>query len=490
MAQIADLDIRFPPANPFNDIGYSGGSPSTGAMLPEILDGESWWWIKSDNAADVREIIFFGRTKSGELAQEKIDLSGTTEVVMETKFSRLTWVKVNIVSVADTVSFGRVLRSGIKSKVMFTLDPNLSFVTIPFKDSKPDDVVEKSRYEKIHFKNNQAQDFTGMSVVVNDAGSIGGSIQIGTEAVVDSTTKVENRLQAPSGIVFADIGTPVSPQDIVTGESFPIWIRQTLPSKARIARVDAIAKLEVEGTEGTPPVDVFLDTFTDANGTKLWLHTCDTGGAWKNDVGGTWFEVQTNQAAHGAHVGIRECHTGAAAAKVPLAGYEFFCDVIRTTSNVISEHGFMFCMDDLTPFGFLFCFIEYNDANTVSFEVRRQDSGGQYDAAIVNASMPLTNGQAMRIGVTMVTGTSGIVWSEPAGGGARTIQLNPWILAVDYVIPTHDRMGLKIWNPSSSGRWDNLTMHDPGSSAPVSGDYEFLVEPAIDVYQEEAQLNA
>ncbi len=256
---ITGLDFMFSVNNPVNDIAFSGGAVSTGIIFdgeyiigcnPTLKDNESWWWIKSDNVLDDREVTLYGKTQSGALRQDKLTLNGTDYIISKLELSRITMASVNQVSATDEITIGRALRTGIKPTALIDIPKNFTFRSIPFKNSRSDEIEQVVRYEKMHFRNGSSEDFVGLVAVMNVEGTIDGTLQIATEPTVNTTDLIENRLQVPSGITFVDAGVPLAlPTPLIPGDAATIWIKQTLGAGQVIQVCDALAKINVDGSQ-------------------------------------------------------------------------------------------------------------------------------------------------------------------------------------------------------------------------------------------------
>lgn len=239
----------------------------------------------------------------------------------------------------------------------------------------------------------------------------------------------------------------------------------------------------------------FQDTFTDSENTDLHLHTADfpaTEG-WQS-TGGNLMEIQGNEA-----VNIWQGSGQYAAQTDGTVGISFevddelYLDVEREETTDGYQQGFIVLGNGATNYVALF--IENIDATHVGF------GGVQFgQSAALDADDPLmptialAPGSKIRLGCRIVDGTHIEVWTEPAGGGKRTVHfldatLNTdanghWVLAVDW-LSASDRTGLYTTAygvPSNpSGNKDNLTVQATAEAKPYLAEVPTGIRGELDV---------
>jgi len=239
------------------------------------------------------------------------------------------------------------------------------------------------------------------------------------------------------------------------------------------------------GTDWSPCVPApgavtkFQDTFTDANGTVLDVHSADfpVGEGWQS-AGGNLMDIQSDEVVNNWNgSGNYVAQTDGAVGIAYAIGDEVFADVEREEATDGYGQGFAFFGDGANNYVVLW--IENINATDIGFGGYRF-TGGFVDHLDADdplmPTIPLAPGSKIRLGITIIDGTHIEVWTEPVGGGTRTVHflvatLNTdanghWVLTSDLI--ANDRVGLftRAFGAPSNGRCnkDNLTVQTPAGT--------------------------
>ena len=225
------------------------------------------------------------------------------------------------------------------------------------------------------------------------------------------------------------------------------------------------AAVNITWDQGASTTTKFVDTFTATNGVALDDHTADTPATegWQAS-GGNLSDIQGNRAVNNWDgSAIVRAQTDGTVGVVFAGGDEVFADIYRPDTANDRKNGFIF-LGDGSDDG-LEVFLHSTDTTEAKISVNRRDTPGDNDQDDYTGPYTWTSGAAVRLGVTIVSGTSFAVWIEPAGGGTRTA-IATWTTTDNYLDGSHNRVGKfhQTFGAPSNGvlGCDNLTVQTPG----------------------------
>jgi hypothetical protein len=206
------------------------------------------------------------------------------------------------------------------------------------------------------------------------------------------------------------------------------------------------------------------DTFTDPDGTNIVSHVAETGQSWTLDGGFTnkiKIEGNTAQLASGADGNNWRI---AIASDVADDHFEISTDYTRGSLDVNGDYAqleFLAGSGSNPPADRVYVALTRASATSVQVRLLRTQGFSFAQSIILNSSFSLATGGSIRIGAT-ITGLSVQVWSEPAGGGARTNIGNAVTLTSDYRDGAHKRVAFNFVGAQAFGagspRIDNFTV--------------------------------
>lgn len=230
----------------------------------------------------------------------------------------------------------------------------------------------------------------------------------------------------------------------------------------------------------------FQDQFTGAGPVTLDTTTPDlpVGEGWQT-TGGNLMRVLNNELVNGwGGVGDVFCHSDGVVGVTLAVGDECFADVQRWDDVFVfgSRAGFGFLGDGANDL--LFVFMRSIDGtDQVVFGAERKATAGTFNAlAGTYVAMPritLADKAWIRLGITIISTTTFEFWTEPVGGGARTVYVlddnlittenGYWKISADYFDASHDRavahMQARGATSINGVKRDNLTYQTPGGPA-------------------------
>jgi len=211
---------------------------------------------------------------------------------------------------------------------------------------------------------------------------------------------------------------------------------------------------------------VFEDTFTDTNGVDLDDHTSDTPASKWQASGGNLAEVQSNKAVdiNGQSSTITMKHSAAIADGV-ASQFELYVDVTRGAGVTVTNATFNLLFQADSAASSEYCYVGFNvnvTTSIVSILRDRIQAGASKDlGAITNSFASLAAGSSIRLGVT-INGLNVTAWTEPVGGGTRTIH-GSWTwttVGFDVTDGSHEHLGIQYDQPGAAGAhdwsWDNI----------------------------------
>ncbi len=228
----------------------------------------------------------------------------------------------------------------------------------------------------------------------------------------------------------------------------------------------------------------FRDTFTDVNGTYLNAHSIDfpVGESYLT-AGGNLIRIESNIMVNGwGGVGDVFGQSDGLGGGVAYAiNDECFADVQRWDDVFVfgSKAGFSILGDGGNEH--LFVYLRSLDAtDQVVFGAIRYALAGTFDTltgnAILMPRITMADKVWLRLGVNIIDGTHFEFWTEPPGGGARTVyvlddglgttEFGYWKVGVDYLDASHQR-AVAMMHARGAGSIgfvgrDNLTIQEGG----------------------------
>ncbi len=220
----ADLIPYSPASVPEDDTSLTGGAIDllTSSELVQ-LTGNSVCAVISDGA-DTRTVTITGRVPAGDIQTDAIVLNGTSEVVGPKTFERILKVVMSAGDGSRTV----LVKEGSGGATKCTFEPNKTKRHILFYNSASE-ASQVIRYEKLFWKNTHGS-LTLSEATMELTADPAAKIEMGVAASKDDTATIANRKAVPGGISFVDdnVQQNVPNQELLTGETIGVWIKQTL----------------------------------------------------------------------------------------------------------------------------------------------------------------------------------------------------------------------------------------------------------------------
>jgi hypothetical protein len=212
------------------------------------------------------------------------------------------------------------------------------------------------------------------------------------------------------------------------------------------------------------PTVLFLDTFTDADGTNIVAHTAETGQGYSLSGGYTdKIKIQSNTArlASGNDLGNWRM---AVTSNIADDLFDIWADYKRGSADVLGDYGqleFLAQSGANPPQDRVYIALTRESSSTVQIRLVRTKSFSIAQSVILQSGFALSTGATIRIGAT-VSGLSVQAWSEPAGGGTRTNIGSAVTLTADYRDGAHQRVAFNFIGAQAAGSGspsiDNFTV--------------------------------
>jgi hypothetical protein len=222
---LSELVLYGPANHPQNDTDVSGGAIDT-AKQPDDFNGIGGGdqIALVSNGTDSRVVTLKGRSVTGTIITENVQLASTAEVLSTNVFDRL-------LTITTTLSTTRTItvRLGPSGSTITTIPPNITFAGVNFIDSASEPAAV-SRYEKVFWRNNNAS-LSLLNAQVTLTEDPRARIRIALATAKSDTGSVTNRRTSP-GLTFSDDGVALGVPGgfLGPGEAIGVWIEQTLPA--------------------------------------------------------------------------------------------------------------------------------------------------------------------------------------------------------------------------------------------------------------------
>lgn len=224
---IAAADLKaYQAANHAEDDSATQGGAIATAGIVEFTDIAAVDNVEVlSDGADTRTVTLTGRTSTGAITSEVINLNGTTPVSSVNTYERILKAVLSASDGARTVT----LRRATGDTLIATLPPTVTSVRRLFYDSFSDPSVQKIRYEKFFLKNTHGTLQLNAAAVKLTADP-SATIRIGCAPSKGDSATVANRLAAPASVVFVDdnVSQSVPTGALAPGESIGVWAEMTL----------------------------------------------------------------------------------------------------------------------------------------------------------------------------------------------------------------------------------------------------------------------
>lgn len=216
-----------------------------------------------------------------------------------------------------------------------------------------------------------------------------------------------------------------------------------------------------------------LETATHANGTAVAGTSADSGfGLWEAGIGCFALSasyqgnrIQRTGNGSGGMTLHRFNNTG-----LDMTGTELFFDSTRP-ADIANDKAGLFARGDGSQFNAAVatrgCFFYYERTNgaTVQLVWFGPDNAGTTQSVTVQTGIAFAAAGRLRIGMTMTdtgSGTSFQLWTEPVGGGTRTLQGSPVVVDAAHDLHGQSYCGAVVNLGVTSGQeWDNITLKNP-----------------------------
>ena len=214
-----------------------------------------------------------------------------------------------------------------------------------------------------------------------------------------------------------------------------------------------------------------LDTFTDTDFVDLDNHAWDTGGDWKGgaDWGPGRDEIFGNEAREILGAFSAGNYRAGSNGHTPAVGMEAFADLIRDPNGAGLGFNLLVAASGYPVNEYYTWGMQMFDATKVDYEFWRESGSGANEPFTV-FQQPLADGEGLRFGMTFVTDTTINLWTEPKGGGTRTVHKYGHTVGVSYLDASHQKLGWRKTTAIGSQHGiDNITLQTPTVKTPVLG---------------------
>lgn len=224
-----------------SDSGSQGGAidatvrvvPDSATLFNTLNDKVK---IVSSNAGDNSQTVAItGRSASGSIVSETLNLNGTTVVSGTVTYERLLKVVISA-SHAGTVS----IKVFTDLTVIAALETGVLTMRRPFYDVSADVTGGSSRdyFEKIFVKNNHGS-LSLLGMQIKEQADPSGNITFAVEDAVDDNGTSTDRRTAPTGITgdgFSSSDKSIPGTDLASGSKIAVWLKLTLAAGTAAAK--------------------------------------------------------------------------------------------------------------------------------------------------------------------------------------------------------------------------------------------------------------
>lgn len=223
---------------PEADTTTSGGAiDTTTKLLFTDIAATDQVTVISSNAGDTTQTVtVYGRSASGAIVSEVLNLNGTVRVTGATAFERILKVVVNAAH-SGTITVTR--DDSPTFTAIGTLETGILTLRRMFYNSSSDASGGSTRnyYEKGFVKNTNGTNALLSATIAQQADPTG-LITFDLEDAVNDNNSVANRLAAPSGMLgsFDDTTKNVPGTDLAAGAAIGVWFKLTLTAGLAAAK--------------------------------------------------------------------------------------------------------------------------------------------------------------------------------------------------------------------------------------------------------------
>lgn len=236
MPAAADLLKRCTTDYPEDDVSQAGGAIDTAGILDDLVLAAADQVEVVSSESDIRDVWIRGRLASGTVAEETLDLNGTTpSAASANTYERILEVRLYADGTTTRTTSGTatvtVRRDGDAGDVV-VLGPNISLArrAIYGDNVSSSSSGTENYYTKEHWLNSHGSEtLTAADMTLTaDPETV---VLIGCEAAGAQTQTITNRRTAPGSVTFVDDGVaqPVPGTDVAAGANVGVWIHVGLP---------------------------------------------------------------------------------------------------------------------------------------------------------------------------------------------------------------------------------------------------------------------
>ncbi|MGE4190744.1 MAG: hypothetical protein AB7G12_12710 [Thermoanaerobaculia bacterium] len=186
--------------------------------------------VVSSNAGDTTQTVTVtGRSASGSIVTEELELNGTTTVNGSVEFERILKVVIDA-SHAGTVT----LTKNTGGSTVVAIETGVLEVRRPFYNVSADVSGGSSRdfYEKVFVKNNDTVNAL-LACTISEQADPESQITFAVEDAQDDNGTSTNRITAPAGITgdgFSGSAKTIPGTDLAPESAIGVWLKLTLPA--------------------------------------------------------------------------------------------------------------------------------------------------------------------------------------------------------------------------------------------------------------------
>lgn len=210
---------------PSDDVSTAGGAIDLLRRIDftQMASNDTIEAISSSAGDTTQTITLRGRLASGAIVTETITLTGTTQIVTVATYERLLKAELSA-TCAGTVT----VRRATGDVLIRTIPIGERGFMAMFRELASDPSTTVTVYTKIFWKNTHATLALTTSLVKQNADA-SGKVTHATDASVDASTSVANRVTAPGGLgTFDDTDKAVPGGTINAGSAIGVWYKLAL----------------------------------------------------------------------------------------------------------------------------------------------------------------------------------------------------------------------------------------------------------------------